>query len=344
MKRKVALIVIYNHNYEENIPKIRKIYGERFSCILQIMPFYRGDDAGVVGVYEASWQFNGYLAQALSRILQMGDCSHYVVIGDDFILHPELNEWNLCDKLGLDDQSAYVDRVRLINEDELASNQWAQYSYDRFLNSYNRTEFKRFIPTYDEARAHCKRHGFDWEKGLPGYVLHNCLEERQFRFYGLRRICRNRIMSLIAVAFIRVEITMRKIFRCNVDKARVFKKYNSLATDRKLSEDYHYPLFEGLADFMVIPASKMESFAHLCGVFAAARLFVETAIPTAFVFTMDKIRSIRDTSYKPAMMWGDERNELVRAHDGRFSHLIENWPLEILYYHPVKLSQWKFDI
>ncbi len=346
MKTKVALIVIYNHNFERNIEKIKKIYGSRFSTILQIMPFYRGDDPDVVGVYEASWQFNGYLTQALPHILRERDCSHYVFIGDDFILSPELNEWNFCEKMQLGEQDAYIDKMHLIDEESLNGATWPQYSFNKLLWSYNRTEFHRFLPSLEEARECCVRHGYDWKKGLPGYVLNSSLEETvRLNSKNINAFYKVRFLGSLAALCARVEIGFRKLFRCKVDEAAIKCKYNQMATKRKLTTDYHYPLFHGFADIMVIPAEKMEEFAHLCGVFAAARIFVETAVPTAYVLLMEHIKTAGDLPYEREIVWGEkQRDALVKAHDGSFAHLMANWPANVIYYHPVKLSQWKMDI
>ncbi len=342
--KKAALIVIYNHNFERNIEKIKKIYAPRFSTILQIMPFYRGDDPDVIGVYEASWQFNGYLAQALPRILALRGCSHYVFVGDDFILNPELNEENICDRLGLGEQSSYIHSLRLIDEAELDSSLWPQYSYNKMLWAYNRTEFRNFIPSLEEARAHCTRHGFDWTKGLPGYALHSSLEPTRMNSKNINKFYRIRFLGGLARVCAAVEVALRRLLRCKADVPTIRRRYNRMATSRDLSADYHYPLFQGFADIMVIPAGKMAAFGHLCGVFAAARLFVETAVPTAFVFTQEHIVKAADLPYKSEIIWGDNnRDALVKEYGGSFARLMENWPREVLYYHPVKLSQWKLD-
>ncbi len=344
MKKKAALIVIYNHNFERNIEKIRKIYGGRFSRILQLMPFYRGDDPDVICVYEASWQFNGYITQALPRLLEIQDCSHYVIIGDDFILSPELNEENICDKFGLDENGSYTDALELIDENVMKSAIWPQYSLNKFFWSYNRTEFMNFLPSLEEARAHCTRHGYDWQKGLPGYAIHHCLEKARMNSKNINSFYRVRFMGGLAALCTSVEIGLRKLFRCKVDRAAIACRYNQMATKRKLSTDVHYPLFQGFSDIMIIPADKMEAFAHLCGVFAAARLFVETAVPTAMVFTMDKISSAADLPYENVIAWDKDRDALVNEHGASLAHLMENWPSNVLYYHPVKLSQWKMDL
>lgn len=44
--RKTALVVLFNHQYDRNIPVIREIYSRRFSGLLQLMPYYRGGRSG----------------------------------------------------------------------------------------------------------------------------------------------------------------------------------------------------------------------------------------------------------------------------------------------------------
>ncbi len=345
MDKKVALIVIYNHNFEKNIEKIKTIYGARFSTILQLMPFYRGDDPSVIGIYEASWQFNGYLAQALPRLLQEHGCSHYLIIGDDLILHPDLNEGNVCEKLGLDADTAYIHKMTMIDDIGLQDWYWAPYSFRRLLYPANRCEFQRFIPSIEEARRHCERHGLDWKQGLPGYAVHLSLESvdrpEAEVFKSWRRL---RYMRKVARFCTRVEVAIRSKLGCQVDREAISRRYHQLATKRKLSTEYYYPLIDGFSDIMVVPAHKMAEFAHYCGVFAAMRIFVEHAVPMSMVFTMDKIRTEKDTPYQNVIVWNDNRRKLTEEHHGSFAHLQANWPDNVLYYHPLKLSQWTLDI
>ena len=53
---KVCLVLIFNHKYEQNIEKLKRIYRDRFSMIRFMIPFYNGDDKGgeIISVYESS--------------------------------------------------------------------------------------------------------------------------------------------------------------------------------------------------------------------------------------------------------------------------------------------------
>lgn len=82
----VCLLVIYNHRYDANISKINRIYEGRFSKVYHVMPFYEGDEPNVITVYESSFCFEGYLAQALLQIPE--EYSYYFYVADDIVLNP----------------------------------------------------------------------------------------------------------------------------------------------------------------------------------------------------------------------------------------------------------------
>ena len=88
---KICLSFIFNHQYEKNIPKLREIYGDRFSTIRYLSPFSTyNDDQEVIPVYETSINFQGYIAQSL-RFLP-NDCDYYIFCADDLLLNPDFNE------------------------------------------------------------------------------------------------------------------------------------------------------------------------------------------------------------------------------------------------------------
>src|SRR5205085_6532757 len=71
-----ALVIIYNHQYDENIERLEHLYKRRFGSIFHLVPFYRGSRSNVVPVYENSHYFQGYIAQAF-RAFFREDFSHY---------------------------------------------------------------------------------------------------------------------------------------------------------------------------------------------------------------------------------------------------------------------------
>lgn len=94
-KDKVCLVIIFNHRFDKNLPLLRQIYGKRFSNIRFLVPFYDGADSDVIPIYESSYQFQGYFIQAYEKLNNL-QCSHYLFIGDDLIIHPQFDEYNFA--------------------------------------------------------------------------------------------------------------------------------------------------------------------------------------------------------------------------------------------------------
>lgn len=102
-RKKTGLVVIFNHRYEDNLPKLRKIYGSRFSEIRFLMPFYGGEEPDVISVYDTLYCFQGFIAQAYTRLTEM-EADYFLFIGDDLVINTKIDEWNAAEKLGLSEE------------------------------------------------------------------------------------------------------------------------------------------------------------------------------------------------------------------------------------------------
>src|SRR5580704_10569699 len=103
----VALIIIYNHRYDKNIDILERIYGERFSNIYHLMPFYSGDKSNVIPVYEHSFYFQNYVAQGFKSYFKK-EYSHYFFVADDMIINPVINEQNYATQLKLTETTSFI--------------------------------------------------------------------------------------------------------------------------------------------------------------------------------------------------------------------------------------------
>ena len=101
----ICLSFIFNHQFEKNIPKLRKLYDDRFSTIRYLSPFSKSTEPDIIPIFEKSIHFQGYFAQAFRHLPR--NCDYYIFCGDDLILNPSLNEDNLINALNCDD-SAYI--------------------------------------------------------------------------------------------------------------------------------------------------------------------------------------------------------------------------------------------
>jgi hypothetical protein len=102
-----------------------------------------------------------------------------------------------------------------------------------------------------------------------------------------------------------------------------------------------YPLVYGYSDIFIVGSDVVDAFCHYCGVFAAGGLFVEIAIPTALALaTPGRILQSRDSKLRGTPLWGSDASEFAKAYGGNLEELLDHFPPERLFVHPVKLSQW----
>lgn len=111
MEIKIALFILYNHNYTKNIERTEKLYESKFTYIYHLIPFYRGDKQNVIPVYDSSIQFHSFISQAYQKV-KNEDFSHYFVVADDMIINPSINENNLFEFSGIDEKSSFITDIR----------------------------------------------------------------------------------------------------------------------------------------------------------------------------------------------------------------------------------------
>lgn len=119
---------------------------------------------------------------------------------------------------------------------------------------------------------------------------------------------------------------------------------------RKGNAPLPYPMLQSYADLIIVPQESIDEFCRLCGIFAAMRLWVEIAAPTALALACDNIvtriqhRPIdvhTQTGHRGLAVWVPER---VMEIAERANHQVDRvFPVigqNYLYMHPVKLSRW----
>ena len=85
----------------------------------------------------------------------------------------------------------------------------------------------------------------------------------------------------------------------------------------------------------------MPKFCQISGALAATRLFVELAIPTALAFCSAKIVFNRDIKLREGALWTDEDKKVLDKYENSLTKLLDQYPNDMFYYHPIKLSKWK---
>jgi hypothetical protein len=312
----VALLILFNHNFERNIERLEAIYQHRFSNIYFIMPFYQGSRKDVIPVYENSLYFQGYIAQALKQIRHV-EFEHYLVIGDDLILNPQITELNFKQHFQVDQDTAFIPGMFLLNDvSETGPHRPYAPFWEHVKSALNFTAFQkgieasRYLPSYEEALESMNDHGIEFSPEMPKrfFVPRPLIKKNKSLLDNLRRL---------------------KVVIDNL-------KY--ICTSSKIP----YPMVGSYSDITIIPNAHKEKFILYSGVFSSLDLFVEIALPTALVYSMPNIVTEKQLMKKGHTYWGiEDFNYLEAKYKRSLSVLFNNFPEDTLYIHPIKLSRWE---
>lgn len=299
MTTKIALLIIYNHRYDKNIPRINEIYAGRFSHIYHIIPFYDGNLDNVIPVYDNSYQFQGYISQAYQHLKNQG-FTHYVAIADDMLINPALNESNFFNLSGIKQDACFThsfyDAVNILPR------WWHTKDAVRFSVYNNGLEIDSILPSVEQAKDIFAAQGFQ-TRLIPEWPYGN-----------LHRPIKEFLLRIRRMLWLR-------LFR------RVY---------------FRYPLLGGYSDMIVVPTEVMPRFCQYCGAFAAARLFVEVAIPTAMALCSNKTQAIDSTNFPDSLrLPRDKARDFLPQFNYSYNELVAHFPKNMLYIHPIKLSKWK---
>ena len=322
----LCLIVVFNHRFDKNLPLLRKYYGDKFKTIRFLMPFaddLEENEPDVISVHFSSYLYQGFFGEARKQIEQV-ECDGYVVVGDDLLLNPSLNQNNLHQRMDLPTNDAYTK--------SLASLYDAPLSWSRTRTTYRALfadgiEWNRLLPEREEAMERS---------------IHYGITHRPLGFRNLTPFWTKIGLSSLGTAI-----------------AWFSERQHSRRLFASFTQEVPYPLFYGYSDFLVLPKAGWDRFARYCEATAAMQLFVEAAIPLAMVLAFDRVQTeleygeLFDAPHPKRRMrmhgielqWQEsDRIDFENRHDLSLTRLIETFPDDILYYHPVKLSKWKQDL
>ena len=297
----VALIIIYNHKYEKNIEILEDIYKNKFSNIYHLMPFYSGDKANVIPVYESSYYFQGYIAQGL-KFFYNETYEHYFFVADDMILNPIINENNYSYFFNIDNSTSFIQSLS-----SLPAGNWQHNRKAITYNPYSSgVEIKNEIPEADATQKIVENLRINNKK----FIFRNTY------FFNRDYSIRNCINQVINYLF------DRKILATNLNKLK-------------------YPLILSYSDFFIVSSKSIKKFAHYSGVFAATNLWVELAIPTALALSAEKIATEDKALLKGKALWGEDVQKELHKYNFNLKKLINEFPKGYIFLHPIKLSMWK---
>ncbi len=304
MNKEVCLIILFNHRFDKNIERLETIYQKRFKNRYYLVPFYDGDKDNVIPVYECSYQFQGYLAQGFDKFFKE-QYEHYIVVADDMIINPVIDENNYKQYFRLEEGCGYISYWHPLS-------QWP-CGFERIENA---------------LIAHRLHKGVNSEEELPGTGEAFQIAEKK----GFDNYC---------------------FSRCTAFKGGISKDLQYWTSSRSrvhllgrimlgITLKLEYPFMYAYSDIFVVSKMAIREFCRICGVFAAMRLHVETAIPTAMLLTERKVVVNEDLGYRAHLMWDrNERKVIGEKYHFRVAELVGDWEEDVVCIHPIKLSQWK---
>ncbi|WP_114939276.1 MULTISPECIES: hypothetical protein [Mucilaginibacter] len=300
----VALIIIYNHQYNSNIEILEKLYNGRFTNIYHIVPFYTGDESNVIPVYENSYYFQGYVAQAFKSFYK-STYKHYFFVADDLLLHPQINQDNYREYFKVDDTTCFIPGFSNLH-DVQGPRPWHRVA-DAFYWNIKQVgvEATSFWPDNETSRKAFKKFNLDL-KPLKFSQIWPTPQSLGDWF------------------------SMPKKHLIRYLKNRLLNQQHQLA----------YPLVAAYSDIFIVSADAIASFVNYCGVTAVTRLFVEVGLPTSMVLAADKIITENDLPLKGRTLWTPADFKFLEPYNQNLNNLLQNFPEQTLYIHPIKLSKW----
>lgn len=309
---KPCLIIEFNHRYDKNIPALRKFYASRFTHIYFLVPFYDGNDPDVIAVYESSYYFQSFFAQGYQRFFRE-DLTHYIFMADDCLLNPSINENNFLEQTGLPADTDLI--PGFIEFHKLKKEVWGdtERAIDFFHNRKG-AEVRNELPSYEEAVQRFSNHGLESQALTRRNIFGNA------------------------------KIKLWKGWRSELRKQFLLRfKWKQYRKNGKI--ELPYPAVASYSDLLIITKQTITDFCRYCGILAAVGLFAEIAIPTALVLTSKKIIQEKDLKLQGTTTWSPEIIEtLEKKFDRSLSKLMNDFPADQLYLHPIKLSKWNNDL
>ena len=154
----ICLSFVFNHKFEKNIPKLKKLYDDRFSTIRYLSPFSKSTDPDIIPIFETSIHFQGYFAQAFAELPK--NCEYYIFCGDDLILNPCLNENNLINALNCND-SSYIKYLNPTWEHSFAWHKFEECS--QFTEKEFTIPYQNLLPSRNELLKIYDSYGFKYK-------------------------------------------------------------------------------------------------------------------------------------------------------------------------------------
>ena len=181
-------------------------------------------------------------------------------------------------------------------------------------------------------------YAFHFKINVPGVEIKNQLPNydvalQAFKKFGLE------IKPLSFNQIWRPPVSIKDFWRIIIrDKFYIFRYIYSKLINKQFN--LSYPMVGSYSDIFVVSSDAIKQFCHYCGVFATTKLFVEVGLPTSLVLSAQEIVTEKDLKLQGKALWTKEDYRILDKYKRKLEKLLDDFPKNHLYIHPIKLSKW----
>jgi hypothetical protein len=301
---RVCVCVLMNHPFVGNLPLLRRLYAGRFSTLLFLVPFERVPDEDVITVYRGSYCHAGYITDAREALLRV-DCDYFIMVHDDVLLNPALDERSFRRYFPLGRDDGFFPSAESLSNTAIGDWTWLfgfvpKLLYPRsqlFGSGVEAANIRKYLPAASVVEGKLRAAGktsstrvrismreHDDVSGLASDVLLYGLGAPLDRSSPLQ----NQVDAHSLAAHRGLIDAMAAAIRA--ERANGRRPLDDGADD---SLQLPIPLVCGgfMADFYIVPKTRLADYAHYIGVASAANLFVEIMAPTLLYAVCERVWS-----------------------------------------------------
>lgn len=303
----VALCIVFNHAYPSNVERLLRLYRGRFDEIVFLMPLVDMGRPDCFTVFRGSYNSHGYVADAREFLLKL-NCDAYVFCGDDALLHPELTSRTAWTKLGLDSHDAFIPEFDFLagEMDYEPRNRWPDPSPGSQWGW-----LPRVLSRIDSMSSM-------FGSGVEGYQRQ--LPTREHFMAKLGQYGRPSLHVQSEFASRPGEYLLRRTLRL------------------RKAHELPFPMAVGISDLFAVRRNAIPEVCRLLGVFAAADIFVEVAIPTTLLVSANRVATCSSLQSSYYWTFAAPGTDFFRSAQS-VEELAGQYPDDALFIHPVKLSR-----
>lgn len=291
--KQICLNVIYNHRYDNNIHKLNNIYHGRFSHVYHLMPFY-----------------DGKVNSGGKSVIPVFESSHnfegFFQQAFSFFYHTD------------------YDYYCFVADDLLLNPRINETNISEWFPINDKTAFiKELVPLTKKRKLYYIPYtGYYFTS--KGLIRWDKIEENNHGIY-----IKEAKGCLKDSRFLQIS-------KCLGESEEIVKKFKKMGlnienADRKYGNGY--PLLLSFSDLVIVPKQFIQRFCYLCGVFAAANLHVELAIPTALAMSCDWINTEEQQRCKGRQL------HYSPTYIKSYQDIINEFDEMVSWIHPIKLSK-----